>query len=239
MNSTDISPRLWSLEEEGKVAGEGTKIYIPSLYFSEKGIATNIEKILAQTDYKDQFPQSEFLLSLGALEDRLGVQYAPSQREAIETALMSPMLLLTGGPGTGKTTVINGIVELYADLHGCSLDPKEYKDEPFPVFLAAPTGRAAKRMTESTGLPAMTIHRLFGWNGQEGFQTDEERAIEGKLLIVDEVSMVDTWLAHQLFKALPENIQVIFVGDEDQFPSVGPGQVLKDLLESGRVPTVD
>ncbi|MDW4527482.1 ATP-dependent RecD-like DNA helicase [Rossellomorea marisflavi] len=234
----EISAQVVALEEEGKVAGEGTKIYTPSLYFSEKGIVTNIERILAQTDYEDQFPQSEFLLSLGALEDRLGVQYAPSQREAIETALMSPMLLLTGGPGTGKTTVINGIVELYADLHGCSLDPKEYKDEPFPVLLAAPTGRAAKRMTESTGLPAMTIHRLLGWNGKEGFQTEEERAIEGKLLIVDEVSMVDTWLAHQLLKALPENIQVIFVGDEDQLPSVGPGQVLKDLLESGRVPTV-
>ena len=235
---TEISSQLVSLEEESKVIGEGTKVYVPSLYFSEKGIVTNIEKILSQTQYKDQFPQSEFLLSLGALEDRLGVQYAPSQKEAIETALMSPMLLLTGGPGTGKTTVIQGIVELFADLHGCSLDPKDYKDEPFPVLLTAPTGRAAKRMTESTGLPAMTIHRLLGWNGQEGFQNDEERAIEGKLLIVDEVSMVDTWLAHQLLKALPEDIQVIFVGDEDQLPSVGPGQVLKDLLKSEAVPTV-
>jgi exodeoxyribonuclease V alpha subunit len=235
---TDISSQLVSLEEESKVIGEGSKVYVPSLYFSEKGIVTSIEKILSQKQYEDQFPQSEFLLALGALEDRLGVQYAPSQREAIETALMSPMLLLTGGPGTGKTTVINGIVELFADLHGCSLDPKDYKDEPFPVLLTAPTGRAAKRMTESTGLPAMTIHRLLGWNGQEGFQSDEERAIEGKLLIVDEVSMVDTWLAHQLLKALPEDIQVIFVGDEDQLPSVGPGQVLKDLLQSGVVPTV-
>jgi exodeoxyribonuclease V alpha subunit len=235
---TDISSQLVSLEEESKVIGEGSKVYVPSLYFSEKGIVTSIEKILSQKQYEDQFPQSEFLLALGALEDRLGVQYAPSQREAIETALMSPMLLLTGGPGTGKTTVINGIVELFADLHGCSLDPKDYKDEPFPVLLTAPTGRAAKRMTESTGLPAMTIHRLLGWNGQEGFQNDEERAIEGKLLIVDEVSMVDTWLAHQLLKALPDDIQVIFVGDEDQLPSVGPGQVLKDLLQSGVVPTV-
>ncbi|BCB04933.1 SF1B family DNA helicase RecD2 [Bacillus sp. KH172YL63] len=234
---TDISTQLVSLEEESKVVGEGTKVYVPSLYFSEKGIVTNIEKILSQTQYKDQFPQSEFLLSLGALEDRLGVQYAPSQKEAIETALMSPMLLLTGGPGTGKTTVIKGIVELFADLHGCSLDPKDYKDEPFPVLLTAPTGRAAKRMTESTGLPAMTIHRLLGWNGGE-FQSDEERSIEGKLLIVDEVSMVDTWLAHQLLKALPDDIQVIFVGDEDQLPSVGPGQVLKDLLNAEVVPTV-
>jgi exodeoxyribonuclease V alpha subunit len=235
---TDISSQLVSLEEEKKVIGEGSRVYVPSLYFSEKGIVTSIENILSQKQYEDQFPQSEFLLSLGALEDRLGVQYAPSQKEAIETALMSPMLLLTGGPGTGKTTVINGIVELFADLHGCSLDPKDYKDEPFPVLLTAPTGRAAKRMTESTGLPAMTIHRLLGWNGQEGFQSDEDRAIEGKLLIVDEVSMVDTWLAHQLLKALPDDIQVIFVGDEDQLPSVGPGQVLKDLLRSKVVPTV-
>jgi exodeoxyribonuclease V alpha subunit len=235
---TDISSQLVSLEEEKKVIGEGSRVYVPSLYFSEKGIVTSIENILSQKQYEDQFPQSEFLLALGALEDRLGVQYAPSQKEAIETALMSPMLLLTGGPGTGKTTVINGIVELFADLHGCSLDPKDYKDEPFPVLLTAPTGRAAKRMTESTGLPAMTIHRLLGWNGQEGFQSDEDRAIEGKLLIVDEVSMVDTWLAHQLLKALPDDIQVIFVGDEDQLPSVGPGQVLKDLLRSKVVPTV-
>jgi exodeoxyribonuclease V alpha subunit len=235
---SDISSQVISLEEEGKIIGEGTKAYIPSLYFSEKGIVTNIEQMLQQDQYEDQFPQSEFLLALGALEERLEVQYAPSQRQAIETALMSPMLLLTGGPGTGKTTVIKGIVELYAELHGCSLDPKDYKDEPFPVLLTAPTGRAAKRMTESTGLPAMTIHRMLGWNGQSGFQTDEERSIEGKLLIVDEMSMVDTWLAHQLFKALPDDIQVILVGDEDQLPSVGPGQVLKDLLASEAVPTV-
>jgi exodeoxyribonuclease V alpha subunit len=235
---SDISSQVISLEEEGKIIGEGTKAYIPSLYFSEKGIVTNIEKMLQQDQYEDQFPQSEFLLALGALEERLEVQYAPSQRQAIETALMSPMLLLTGGPGTGKTTVIKGIVELYAELHGCSLDPKDYRDEPFPVLLTAPTGRAAKRMTESTGLPAMTIHRMLGWNGQSGFQTDEEKSIEGKLLIVDEMSMVDTWLAHQLFKALPDDIQVILVGDEDQLPSVGPGQVLKDLLASEAVPTV-
>jgi exodeoxyribonuclease V alpha subunit len=235
---SDISSQVISLEEEGKIIGEGTKAYIPSLYFSEKGIVTNIEKMLQQDQYEDQFPQSEFLLALGALEERLEVQYAPSQRQAIETALMSPMLLLTGGPGTGKTTVIKGIVELYAELHGCSLDPKDYRDEPFPVLLTAPTGRAAKRMTESTGLPAMTIHRMLGWNGQSGFQTDEEKSIEGKLLIVDEMSMVDTWLAHQLFKSLPDDIQVILVGDEDQLPSVGPGQVLKDLLASEAVPTV-
>ncbi|WP_059171239.1 ATP-dependent RecD-like DNA helicase [Bacillus sp. FJAT-27445] len=236
----DITAELIKLEEEGKVAGEGQHVYLPSLYYSEKGLVTNIKRILEQTDFSAQFPESEFLLALGELEERIGVEYAPSQKEAIQTAIQSPMMILTGGPGTGKTTVIKGIVELYAELHGCSLDPKDYmkKDQAFPILLAAPTGRAAKRMSESTGLPAVTIHRLLGFNGSEGFSHDEETTLEGKLLIVDETSMVDIWLAHQLFKALPDSIQVILVGDEDQLPSVGPGQVLKDLLRSERIPTV-
>lgn len=236
----EISNEVIKLEEEGKLIGEEKRIYLPSLYFAEKGLVTNIHRILKQTDYKDQFPESEFLLALGGLEERLGVQYAPTQREAIQTALMSPMLILTGGPGTGKTTVIKGIVELYAELHGCSLEPKDYhkKGEPFPFLLAAPTGRAAKRMTESTGLPAVTIHRLLGLNGLEGIDHEDTHSLEGKILIVDETSMLDIWLANQLFKALPDHIQVILVGDEDQLPSVGPGQVLKDLLDSERIPTV-
>ncbi|KOP83551.1 ATP-dependent RecD-like DNA helicase [Cytobacillus solani] len=234
-----ISNEIVKLGEEGKIMIEEQRLYVPSLYFSEKGLVTNIKRVLRQTQYEDQFPESEFLLALGKLEERLKVQYAPTQKDAIQTALMSPMLILTGGPGTGKTTVIKGIVELYADLHGCSLDPKDYKkEEPFPFILAAPTGRAAKRMTESTGLPALTIHRLLGWNGTEGFDRHEENPLEGKIIIVDETSMVDIWLANQLFKAIPENMQVILVGDEDQLPSVGPGQVLKDLLSSERIPTV-
>lgn len=237
---TDISTEILKLEEEGKLVGEEKRVYLPSLYFAEKGLVTSIKKILEQTEYKDQFPESEFLLALGNLEERLNVQYAPTQREAIQTALMSPMLILTGGPGTGKTTVIKGIVELYAELHGCSLEPKDYhaKGEPFPFLLAAPTGRAAKRMSESTGLPAVTIHRLLGFNGTEVFDHDDSSPLEGKILIVDETSMLDIWLANQLFKALPDHIQVILVGDEDQLPSVGPGQVLKDLLRSEVVPTV-
>jgi exodeoxyribonuclease V alpha subunit len=236
----EISAELIKLQEEGKVIGEEKRVYLPSLYFAEKGLVTSINRILEQKEYNEQFPESEFLLALGKLEERINVQYAPTQKEAIQTALMSPMLILTGGPGTGKTTVIKGIVELYAELHGCSLEPKDYhkKDEPFPFLLAAPTGRAAKRMSESTGLPAVTIHRLLGFNGTEEFDHSDASPLEGKIIIVDETSMLDIWLANQLFKALPENIQVILVGDEDQLPSVGPGQVLKDLLKSERVPTV-
>jgi exodeoxyribonuclease V alpha subunit len=236
----DISNEVIKLEEEGKIIGEDKRVYLPSLFYAEKGLVTSINQILEQTEYQEQFPESEFLLALGSLEERLQVQYAPTQREAIQTALMSPMLILTGGPGTGKTTVIKGIVELYGELHGCSLDPKDYfkKDEAFPFLLAAPTGRAAKRMSESTGLPAVTIHRLLGFTGSEGFDRDDANSLQGKIIIVDETSMLDIWLANQLFKALPENIQVILVGDEDQLPSVGPGQVLKDLLRSDRIPTV-
>ncbi|MDD1510827.1 SF1B family DNA helicase RecD2 [Priestia megaterium] len=239
LSEMDLTREVDALKADKKLIIQDEKIYFPPLFYAEKGLVKAIQKIMAQTQYEKQFPESEFLLALGELEERLDVQYAPSQRKGIQTALMSPMLLLTGGPGTGKTTVIKGIVELYAELHGCSLNPGDYKkDEAFPVLLVAPTGRAAKRMSEATGLPAVTIHRLLKWNGQEGFDHNEENPIDGKLLIVDEVSMVDLWLAHQLFKSLPANLQVILVGDEDQLPSVGPGQVLKDLLSSEVVPTV-
>ena len=235
----DITQELLKLETDGKIIVEEQRFYLPYLYYSEKGLVTNIQRLLQQTEYAETFPESEFLLALGSLEERLSVHYAPSQKEAIQTALMSPLLILTGGPGTGKTTVIKGIVELYGELHGCSLNPHDYKkEEPFPFLLTAPTGRAAKRMSESTGLPAVTIHRLLGWNGSEGFDHNEDNPLEGKILIVDESSMVDISLANKLFKALPEHIQVILVGDEDQLPSVGPGQVLKDLLRSKVIPTI-
>ncbi|MCM3710810.1 SF1B family DNA helicase RecD2 [Sporosarcina luteola] len=234
-----ISRCIMELVEESKLCGEGRKLYIPSLYFSEIGIASKMERIM-ENDLSDKFPVSEIRKAIGEAEERLGVNYAETQVSAIEKALHSPAMILTGGPGTGKTTVIRGLVEVYAELHGLSLDPKYYveKEETFPIVLAAPTGRAAKRMSESTGLPAMTIHRLLGFNGQE---KDDAvgREVEGRLIIIDEMSMVDTWLAHQLLKALHDEIQVLFVGDQDQLPPVGPGQVLKDMLDSGKIPVVE
>lgn len=236
---TAISQAIIELVEEGKLAAEGRRLYIPSLYFSEIGIAAKIERIM-QNETTDQFPVSEIRKAVGEVEERLSVNYAETQVAAIETALHSSVMILTGGPGTGKTTVIRGLVEVYAELHGLSLDPKEYakKQEPFPIVLAAPTGRAAKRMSESTGLPAMTIHRLLGFNGLEK-EEETEREVEGRLIIIDEMSMVDTWLAHQLLKALSNDVQLLFVGDQDQLPPVGPGQVLRDMLESGKVPVVE
>src|SRR5699024_5455290 len=107
-----------------------------------------------------------------------------------------------------------------------------------PFILTAPTGRAAKRLNESTGLPASTIHKLLGWYGVDRFEKSEHEPLTGKFLIVDEFSMVDIWLANHLFKAIPNDMQILLVGDEDQLPSVGPGQVLSDLLASGIIPYV-
>ncbi|MEJ9281843.1 ATP-dependent RecD-like DNA helicase [Ureibacillus thermosphaericus] len=235
-----ISKAVIELEEEGKICGEETRIYLPSLYFSEVGIATKILHFIKNNEHAEKFSKDEIRKAIGEAEERLEVTYAEKQAKAIEQALNSSVMILTGGPGTGKTTVIRGLVEVYAELHGISLDPKEYakREEPFPIILAAPTGRAAKRLSESTGLPAMTIHRLLGFNGQEK-EEESDREIEGRLVIIDEMSMVDTWLSHQLLKSIPLNAQVVLVGDQDQLPPVGPGQVLKDLLASKVVPTIE
>ncbi|MEZ7170861.1 ATP-dependent RecD-like DNA helicase [Sporosarcina sp. OR05] len=235
----NISQAVIELVEEGKLCGEGRRLYIPTLYYSEIGIVSKLDRIM-ENDHSDKFPVSEIRKAIGEAEERLEVSYAPTQVDAIEKALHSPAMILTGGPGTGKTTVIRGLVEVYAELHGLSLDPKVYaqKEETFPIVLAAPTGRAAKRMSESTGLPAMTIHRLLGFTGQEK-EDAIGKEVEGRLIIIDEMSMVDTWLAHQLLKALPTEIQILFVGDQDQLPPVGPGQVLRDMLDSKKIPVVE
>ncbi len=235
-----ISKAIIEMREESKICGEETRLYLPSLYFSEIGIASKILDLLNHQDKHQSFTKDEIRKAIGEVEERLKVSYAETQVKAIECALNSSVMILTGGPGTGKTTVIRGLVEVYAELHGLSLNPKDYaqKEEPFPIVLAAPTGRAAKRLAESTELPAMTIHRLLGFNGQEKDE-ETEREVEGRLIIIDEMSMVDTWLAHQLLKSLGEDVQVVFVGDQDQLPPVGPGQVLKDLLASNQVPTVE
>ncbi|MCO7175630.1 ATP-dependent RecD-like DNA helicase [Sporolactobacillus kofuensis] len=233
----DLKRELDVLEEDGKIVRDEDHLYLPELFFAEKGIVTGIQKLVEQ-DNSDEFSESEFLEALGKVEDKLSMQYAESQQQAIREAIQSSIMILTGGPGTGKTTVIRGIVEVYAELNSYSLEPKDYDSEhPYPVLLVAPTGRAAKRMKESTGLPAVTIHRLLGWNGT-GYAHDENEPIEGKLLIVDEMSMVDLWLANQLLKSLPEEMKVVIVGDEDQLPSVGPGQVLSDLIQSEAIPVI-
>lgn len=229
---------ILELVEEGKVQQEGTKLYENSLYFSEWGIASSIQRLLKRKK-EIKYAQSEVDKRLRSIEKAMDISYGSSQENAIKEAITSPLFILTGGPGTGKTTVINGIVQLFAKLNDLELDPAKYTQKIFPILLAAPTGRAAKRMNETTGLPASTIHRLLGLNGRERVPTTDLKELEGGLLIVDEMSMVDTWLANTLFKAIPTNMQVILVGDKDQLPSVGPGQVFHDLLQISDIPKME
>lgn len=226
---------ILELAEEGKLQEEETRLFDNSLYFAEIGIAGAIER-LQKTQSTHDYTKQELQLKIDEIEKKARLSYGASQRDAIEKAAKSPLFLLTGGPGTGKTTVIDGIVRLYAALNDVSLRPEDYTDEPFPILLAAPTGRAAKRLNETTGLPASTIHRLLGLTGQEKDPVESAQEIDGGLLIIDEFSMVDTWLANALFQAIPSKMQVILVGDKDQLPSVGPGQVLHDLLTVSTIP---
>src|SRR5690625_1437175 len=176
---------------------------------------------------------------IGDIEEAEVLSYGNEKFEAINQALHTKIMIVTGGPGTGKTTVIKGILNAYARIHDIPYDISEYENKSdYPFVLAAPTGRAAKRLSESTGLPAVTIHRLLGWDGFDQFEKNEHNQLTGKFLIIDEFSMVDTWLANHLFQAIPDHMQVLLVGDDDQLPSVGPGQVLSDLLQSETLPIV-
>ena len=153
------------------------------------------------------------------------ITYDEIQWQAVKTAVSSKVMVLTGGPGTGKTTTTLGIISAYKQA-GCQ------------IILAAPTGRAAKRMSEATGMEAKTIHRLLEYKPPEGYQKNEEHPLEGDVLILDECSMIDIMLMYNLLKALPQQMSLILVGDIDQLPSVGAGNVLRDIIDSGCVPVV-
>jgi len=234
----DVSEVLENLNKDKSVIIQERKVFLPSLYYAEDGFASHVKRLL-EKPIEHQTSLAELMKIIGEIEETEILSYGKEQFNAINQALHSKIMILTGGPGTGKTTVVKGIINAYSSIHNISSNPKDYEDKSeFPFILTAPTGRAAKRLTESTGLPAVTIHRLLGWNGNDGFDKDEHNQLSGKLLIVDEFSMVDIWVANHLFKALPNDIQVLLVGDEDQLPSVGPGQVLSDLLESEAIPFV-
>ncbi|EGQ3660129.1 ATP-dependent RecD-like DNA helicase [Staphylococcus pseudintermedius] len=231
---------LAELVEEKRLVNQEEMVAIPSLYYSEIKSTQNLYKIFANREHLTTFDASDIQLHIGEIEEVNEVHYAPSQKEALEYAIQHKVMLLTGGPGTGKTTVIKGIVQLYAEIHGISLDYDDYSDEDdYPVVLAAPTGRASKRLHEATGLEAMTIHRLIGWNQDTKPQDKLGNEIHAKLIIIDEMSMVDTWLFHQFMDAVPIDAQVVLVGDEDQLPSVGPGQVFKDLIDANVLPRIN
>ena len=230
-----VESNLKEMSEEGRIYEEEGRYFLATIYHSEWGIVRSIEFLLDG----DETPISDkqFKRDIKNIEEQLDIEYGDSQKVAIKEAMESSIFILTGGPGTGKTTVLQGIVHLFAELNDLSLDPYAYKDEAFPILMAAPTGRAAKRMKETTGLPASTIHRLLGLTADdEDLMEDSEYQLDGKLLIIDEMSMVDTFLANRLFQSVSKGMKVILVGDQDQLPSVGPGQVFRDLIESGMIP---
>ena len=212
-------------------------LMIPSLYYAELNIVKKIDNYY-QYEQIERFEEDEIDEAIEEVVKISGINYDESQRQALKTSIQSPISVITGGPGTGKTTLIKGIILLHSILHDYDLEQATKKVDENPVLLAAPTGRAAKRMQETTGLPASTIHRLIGFNRDS--QVDEFYAaeLEGSLLIVDEMSMVDTWLMNWLVQAIPYHLQVVLVGDKDQLPSVGPGKVFSDLIESDVLPVL-
>ena len=205
----------------GDVVKEEEAIYLPPFYFSETGCAKRIIRLL-EAGRKVKVDPDKIVQKVVSQSD---ISYDEIQLEAVRTAISSKVMVLTGGPGTGKTTTTMGIITAYR-LAGCR------------ILLAAPTGRAAKRMSEATGMEAKTIHRLLEFKPPEGYQKNEEKPLEGDVLILDECSMVDVMLMYNLLKAIPEHMSLILVGDTDQLLSVGAGNVLKDIIDSGRIPVV-
>ncbi|MCS4488252.1 SF1B family DNA helicase RecD2 [Streptococcus sciuri] len=232
IDPTLVAQELTQLINDDKIQNIDTKIFDNSLYFSEVGITRQLKRIL-NVELKEPANNKTIKKHLQQVEKELRINYDSMQKQAIGDALRSKVFILTGGPGTGKTTIINGIIQTYAKLHNLNLN----KPKDLPIILAAPTGRASRRMTELTELPSATIHRHLGLNRDQEFQLLDEE-LDCNLIIVDEFSMVDTWLANKLFSALPSHAQVIIVGDSDQLPSVGPGQVLADLLKVPELPKV-
>lgn len=229
---------LETLNKEKKVIIRDGNVYLPSLYYAEDGFVVHLDRLMKK-QLEEKITLATLLQTIGEIEEDEVLSYGEEQFNAIQEALHSKIMILTGGPGTGKTTVIKGIIKAYSSIYGLSMAREEYENtEDFPFILAAPTGRAAKRLQQSTGIKATTIHRLLGWDGNDYFERNDSEPLSGQLLVIDEFSMVDIWLANALFKAIPDDMQVLLVGDEDQLPSVGPGQVLADLLHSNVLPSI-
>ena len=208
------------IEKEDLVIDEGA-IFLPPFYYAECGVANKLKRLI-NTSSKDLFEED---VNIGKIVQRTGIHYDDVQVAAIKQAVQSKVMVLTGGPGTGKTTTTIGII---AALQSMGLR----------ILLAAPTGRAAKRMSEATGKEAKTIHRLLEYNPAEGYGRNDENPLDGGALIVDECSMIDVILMNSLLKAIPIDMRLILVGDIDQLPSVGAGNVLRDIIDSERIPVV-
>ena len=199
-----------------RTADDKVAVYLPSLFYAEQHVANQLYQLMANAS---PVRVDDIRTFIDNFEQKRGILLADMQKEAIRSSLLNGVFVVTGGPGTGKTTIINAIIEAYELM--------EKK-----VLLAAPTGRAAKRMTETTQRESKTIHRLLEFQGESNFQKNADNPIKTDVLIIDEISMVDIVLMFRLLDAVELGTHIILVGDADQLPSVGPGSVLKDLLDS-------
>ncbi|MBU1143030.1 MAG: ATP-dependent RecD-like DNA helicase [Firmicutes bacterium] len=229
----DLSIAIQALIEEKRIIIEDDRFYLSLSYFTEISLA---EKILELVDSSKVIYDMNYLETLlDAVEIQKNMQYTLVQKEAILKALSSPISIITGGPGTGKTTIIDGLLEVYRIYNKLNYkNPLIYEK----IALMAPTGRAAKRMKELLDMEAKTIHRHLGYSYDGLFSYDESHLMPQDLVIIDEASMIDLFLAKKLFSAIKPGAQVIIVGDVDQLPSVGPGQVLADFIDSKMITTV-
>ncbi|MBI2743770.1 MAG: ATP-dependent RecD-like DNA helicase [Chlamydiales bacterium] len=219
-----ITERLTTLVKNGYIIQENSHLWVKPLYLAEIGIAREIAR-LSQTP--SPLRSVDLPKAIEWVQTQLRIDLAPEQREAVCSGLKEKLMIITGGPGTGKSTITKAILTITSKLTS-------------RILLAAPTGRAAKRLAEITRHRASTIHSLLEMDfTQGGFKRGKDNQLECDLLIVDEASMIDTFLMHNLLKAVPSNARVILVGDVDQLPSVGPGNVLKDLIRSAFIPLIE
>ncbi len=222
LDSLLVSGELIRKENSSFIPHPSSFIYLPELLHAEKTVA---EKIRGLADAAPSYPPIEIDKALEWSREKTGIELGESQARAVTEALRNRALIITGGPGVGKTTILNVILRI---LTAKKINP----------VLCAPTGRAAKRLSESTGRDAFTIHRLLEYQPATGFGRNEDRPLVGDLFVMDETSMVDIVLMHHFLKALPEDAHLLLVGDTDQLPSVGPGNLLRDLIASETVTTV-
>lgn len=222
-DESPVRQALASMIEANDIVSDNEVIYLPPFYHAENGSAKRLQSLLSDTSLFNADIAAEPEAKYG---DKPGdIVYDEVQLAAIQKALDSKVMVLTGGPGTGKTTTTQGIIEAFKARH-------------MSILLAAPTGRAAKRMTEATGMEAKTIHRLLEYNPMDGYKRNDENPLDGDALIVDECSMIDILLFYNLMKAIPLKMRLILVGDIDQLPSVGAGNVLRDIIDSQQIPVV-
>ena len=213
-----IGAVLADISGAGDVITDGEAIYLPPFHYAECGVARRL--LALRNGNGSLFSEDEPKLPRGE-----GIVYDETQLGAVRLALKSKVMVLTGGPGTGKTTTTKAIIGAL-------------RSSGMKVLLAAPTGRASKRMSEATGMEARTIHRMLEYNPKDGYQRNADNPLSGDALIVDECSMIDILLMNNLLKAVPDGMRLILVGDIDQLPSVGAGNVLRDIIDSGAVPVI-